>query len=208
MEHLAWPGAVTVIVLSIFAMLLFRSELKNFFSRLHEVGWMKLLAHPPTVPQEAKEIIPKPSNVDALLKGFDNKMLVDFEDVIIEILKQNEINSSADRERYLIRHLASAWVTQFLEYVYNTIFGSQIQALQILNQNPTGLPVQLVKMWYDVGKAGLPEVYENWSFENWLNYLETSMLISVSGESVQITAFGNEFLRYLVQNQKTTAKLG
>jgi hypothetical protein len=208
MEHLAWPGAVVIITLGVFAMLLFRVQLKGFFSRLHEIGWMKLLAHPPAVPQETKDIIPKQSKVDALLKGFDNKMLLDFEGVVLQILRDNEVIEPADRERVLLRYLANAWVSQFLESTYNSIFGSQIQALHMLNQNPNGLQLELIKVWYEVGKAGYPAAYENWPVEKWIGWLQTSMLVTVNGDVITITAFGNEFLRYLVQGQKSMNKLG
>lgn len=164
-----------------------------------------------TKQDEAKEVAAKPSAADELLKSFDNQLLVEQENLITNFLNEKDIKNAAERERVLTRYLASSYIISRFEGIYRSIFGSQLRALEVLNTSvPEGLPLVAVEAWYEVGTAGYPKMYGDgaYTFEQWLGYMRRMTLVSTVDMHVHITVFGNEFLKYLVQNTYALDKTG
>lgn len=157
--------------------------------------------------------VAKPSAADELLRSFDNQLLVEWEGIITSFLNEKQILDHGERERVLKRYLASSYIVNNFEAIYAGIFGSQLQALQMLNQNPgNGLPTTTLEGWYQVGVAGFPHVYgtngENYAFGQWLGYMYRQVLITMMGTDAHITIRGQEFLKYIIQNSYALDKLG
>jgi hypothetical protein len=96
----------------------------------------------------------------------------------------------------LVKHLA---VTQLLlraESTYRTIFGSQIALLKFLNISGGGTREQLAE-FYENAKAHFPKLYDNYSFDQYLHYLLTQILITQHDERYFITVAGQEFLKWM-----------
>jgi len=95
------------------------------------------------------------------------------------------------------------------ENLYNLIFGSQIFLLQDLNAvYATGRPLERAKQFYENAVKTFPPVYENYSFDQWLDFLVNSGVVIREPNSVKITEEGRDFLRYLVQVGKEILKQG
>jgi len=96
----------------------------------------------------------------------------------------------------LIKHLA---VTQLLlqaEVTYRTIFGSQIALLKFLNTSGGGTKEQLL-LFYETARVRFPQLYETYSFEQYLQYLLTYGLVLVRDGRYFTTVAGQEFLKWL-----------
>jgi hypothetical protein len=157
--------------------------------------------------------VAKPSAADELLKSFDNQLLVEQEKLISDFLSEQRVVDSRERERVLTRYLASSYLVSRFEAVYMGIFGSQLQAIQMLNQKPgVGMPTEAVEGWYKVGVAGYPELYgkngEHYAFGQWLSYMYRWTLVTMVGTTVHITVAGQEFLKYIVQSSYSLDKTG
>jgi len=140
---------------------------------------------------------------------FDNQMLLTQEGIVRDTYLKN-VNNPADRERVLVRHFAWFCIVFAFESTYNSIWGSQLQALRALNESgANGIQEDDLKLWYEVGKAGYPDRYANYPFENWLKYLHGNALVEMGPlHQIYITPLGNEFLVYLVRNRYTMNKDG
>ena len=93
------------------------------------------------------------------------------------------------------------------ERTYGLIFGSQISFLQQMNGGP--LTIEHAREFYDRAKAAFVEVYKNYSFEQWLNFMESFILLSKTADGrLAITARGRGFLSYLTENGYTIQRAG
>jgi hypothetical protein len=148
------------------------------------------------------------SGADELLARFDNALIREQEDSIRQELNNNRVDNPTEREKVLVRHLAVAVTYSRFEQVYYTIYGSQIRVLQALNAAGSSHKDN-VKAYYDLACLSAPSFYSNYSFDQWLNYMQSRMLLRIDGgDMVSITVFGREFLTFLVQEGRSIEKLG
>jgi len=96
----------------------------------------------------------------------------------------------------LVRNLAETRLQAGHEFVYNRIFGSQIVGLRRLSEMGT-TTVEAARQFFVPYAEAHPEVYATYGFEGWLGFLVSSFLVTRTGEALQITEFGRDFLRYL-----------
>lgn len=189
----AWP--IVVLILGVVAIIVLRDPLPRLIGRADvtvEKWGVKAVIGPQKQSQEASP----PSQ--ELLGMFDKVLLKDQESLIDSLLDKQGIERGPNRERELLTLLSGAVLVNGFEGTYFRIFGSQLGALQALNSAPSGLPTETLRPWFDLGAAMSPEVYTNYSFEQWLTFLQTSVLIVRNGGMIQITVRGRSFLKYLV----------
>jgi hypothetical protein len=111
-------------------------------------------------------------------------------------LKKLNINQE-EQVNILVRHLAVTQLCHRAEFIYRTIFGSQIILLKFLNTSGVGTKAHLSQI-YEIAKSQSPEVYANYSFEQYLHYLLTWILITTpDNEQYFITIAGQEFLKWM-----------
>lgn len=202
MEFLTWPAVV--LVLGVVAIFVFRQPITRFLDRAQKIGKSGIEA---TASAQASGVEVKPSPADELLKAFDNALLVQREEFIRKELDRLRISTGTDRERVLIRLLAALSLVQAFERTYTLIWGSQISALQFLNSAGT-VRAEFLRPGYDQAAARDPDLYRTYTFDQWLNFLQASVLVVRSGESVTISLEGREFLKYLLQQGYSLYKLG
>jgi hypothetical protein len=135
---LAWP--LCVCIAALIAVLIFRKEISRFIERTRTITKEGVTTEAPGS-QEVTSA-PKASSAEKLLKGFDNQLLVEQENLITNFLKEENVHG-AERERVLVRFLAAAYIVNRFENTYRSIWGSQFRALEMLNvSEPQGVPHQ------------------------------------------------------------------
>jgi len=122
-------------------------------------------------------------------------------------LDEAESTLNINRETALLRALARSNLREHFERTYRHIWGSQLHALQKLNSVVTS-NTGVLKPFYDLAATQHPSVYENYSFDEWLRFLEGQSLLILRDDIVEITMEGQEFLKYLVDQRLDTDKLG
>jgi hypothetical protein len=200
---LAWP----VVVMS--ALLIFRTRINQLLERVIKVGPKGFEAAPP-VKQGAGTglVLVAPSAADKLLEEFDNKLLVEAEKVITDFLDNHHV-AEPERQKVLIRYLAAVSISQRFERTWYWIWGSQLKMLDALNSiKPNGLSAESLNKFYENGKNTSPELYTNYTFDQWLTFLKTWVLVREDNGIIRITLAGEEFLKYLVQTGLTANKNG
>jgi hypothetical protein len=135
---------------------------------------------------------------------------------VLPIVQEQEKLIRADIERLriapleltdlLIRHLA---VTQLLlraEFLYRTIFGSQIAVLKAANTFGPRERTHLLQ-FYEKAKCDFPLLYGSYPFEKYLQYLLLQgLLIEDPDGKYAITTAGKEFLKWLTDVGATESK--
>jgi hypothetical protein len=199
---LDWPTAATIV--AVVLAVIFRRELGQLISRTKKVGATGLETYdastPPTQPER--------KGVEEFIRSFDNPLLVEAEAAIAKDLKDRNINSPADRERTLIRALASQNILGHFERVANSVWASQMLLLRFANTQAAGVPLADAKLFYDDAKSKFAAWYENYTFERWLGFLESHKLIQNSNGTLLISAAGREFLKYHVHTGRSGPNYG
>jgi len=102
-----------------------------------------------------------------------------------------------ERENFTVRFIATGLIAVIYERVWLTIYRSQVLALEALNQRV--LRREQVKEFYDVAALESPNVCAGYSFDQWLSYLKSEILVlDIPGDSLGITIRGKDFLKYMV----------
>ncbi len=190
----AWPWPVVALIFGIIFLLIFKKPLSRLIDRTEKIGKKGVKARK-SARDAQKETPLQQSQANELLRQFDNVLLTETEEII---RKGMEDVPTADRERVFIRYVAGLWILQWFERAYAYIFGSQIATLQELNSKST-IDTSIIKLWYDQAAAQAPDVYEKYSFQQWLSFLEAWNLITQTDEqNLSITVAGREFLKFLI----------
>jgi len=197
-----WPSAV--IVLGIVAMVLFRRPLGMAIQRVRKVS--KEGVEVSVEAGQKTEETPR-RNVDDLMKAFDSPLLLEQEKRIRNDLQSKGLQGSADAVNVLIRHLAAFQIGYGFEVTYPLIWGSQLLILQNLNSNPLGNTLTALHAFYEIAANQHPAVFAGYAFENYIAFLESTGLVSRTGDRLTITLAGREFLSYLARTGKSTVKL-
>jgi hypothetical protein len=204
-EILNWP--LVGLILGLVIIFVFRPSINNLFGRIRSVTRHGFEAGPPG--QQAAGEDKNRSAAAELLKVFDNALLLKNEESILQDLHERKITGQEEREKILTRFLAASYLELFFERAYTAIFGSQLGTLQVLNASePTGLSTDAMRAFYDMAASTEPEIYQSYSFEQWLSFLRTWNLVLVEPERVRISLEGREFLRFLMQKGYSLYKRG
>jgi hypothetical protein len=210
MSIINWP--LTGLILGLVFLLVFRKPIESLLSRTKKIGAQGIEAEAlqVTTPQETPKIDPlatAPAVADDLLLESDSPFVREIESLIRQTAKA--YTDSGNRERVLVHYLAATAIRWLFERAYGLIFGSQLSLLRILNERP-GLPTDEVRTYfYDTAVSTYPHTYANYSFDQWLSFMTSQVLVCVKDGRVHITIRGREFLKFLIQEgYPTTTKAG
>jgi len=192
-EVLPWWPAVLLISIWIF-----KDEIKNLFARITSIEssmlGIKTTDHPQSGPSEGKqwlEVMKDRTDIPPVyLSAIDEKS---------EMIKRYlGINEPTPNEERLSTAAASFACALAVEKAYRAIFSSQVEALNMIGSYGSSVPIKHIREIYLAAKNKSPEVYESYTFEQWLEYLEAFELIVVTAEDVALTDLGKAFIPHLV----------
>lgn len=194
--------AVVVIVLGIIFMGIFHRKIGELLDRAEGIGFwkwkMNFNSKQPRATDDDRAKI-----VEELTRGLDNDLVREFED---DIQKGLTALSDKDQIKVLRRHYAATRIAYYFQEVYSIIWGSQLSALEFLNSNTA--PRESLRPFYVAGASQYPSIYTNDSFDRWLGFLESQLLIKNGGGQMGITIRGREFLTYLTNVGLSKIKAG
>ena len=203
MEVFAWPLAVTVIAFG--AMLIFWKPTARFLDRVKKIGMTGIEAAGAGAQDTSKSEV-GPSVANDLARQHDDPLLVKREDSI-----RTELGLGADhtpKETKLFGMIAAQAIALQFENTYRTIFGSQLNALVIINAAPGGVQFGDIEDLYNQAAAQHKAFYETYNGEQWLAYMERESLSIRKDDRIHITLEGTAFLKYIIHRGYTLYKSG
>jgi hypothetical protein len=208
MQYLAWPLGITIIV--IVGMVIFKAPLERLIDRTKKITKSGLdTTTPTTAASQETGIERRATGAEEMLEPFVNSLVLEHEEAIRKELNNRRVDDPAERERVLIRHLAASVIYNRFDQIYQYIFGSQISALQELNPIGTMAKDDLETTYMLAAAITAPEFYQNYSFDQWLNFLSIHGLVRMDDvDKVTITVAGREFLKFLIQDGRSFSKNG
>lgn len=147
-----------------------------------------------TINQEIRKV----SNVERALGLFRPETIESFKNAV-ELESDIEQTLSAEQKIEAIKNYAiTLYIIKHFEQLYFAIYGSQLQILQHLNTLPQETK-DSIKRYYDYAVEQYPKFYENYTYEEYINFLFSSSLITEKNGSIGITIMGVDFLKYLTE---------
>jgi len=199
----AWPAAVLIAAIAF--MLIFRGPISSLINRIREVtrDGIRTGVEPQQQSPDARR-----AQIEELMNAFDSPSMKNQEAEIQRDLDHRGLHNDPETVRVLVRHLAATQIQAFFERTNSTIWGSQLAVLEVLNSQTTPIAATLIRPVYEKKKNEYPLAYANYTFENWLGYLEASRLVeNIQGSGYQITQLGREFLTYLTATGRTQVRM-
>jgi len=194
LESFAWPIVVTVLGFGF--MLLFRRPVAALVERTKKVGKSGLETfESPQLPAPAD----KPDALAEFMGTYDNPLLREQEAAITADLKTRGLTEPSAAQKALIRSLAGTQILLLFERVQSLIWASQIALLTYLNSRPAGATLAEVRPFYDDAVQKFPPFYQGYSFDSWVTFLQSWMLLERQGDSVALSKAGREFLKWRIE---------
>ncbi len=144
-----------------------------------------LLGQNPKISFDAKEFF---------ARAYYSPVTAEVENNIKIIAQQNAPN---DKEAFYARFIGVGAIAYQHEVTWYTIFKSQLSLLAELSARGI-IPLADVKKHYDKAAVEYPRLYATYSFDQWMNYMQSRLLIiKYQSDMVDITHGGKDFLKFV-----------
>ena len=132
-------------------------------------------------------------------EGFDPSLVNPLKNSITDILKLNNDSSHEEKLERLLNYSAESELIIKYEQLHSGLRKSEKDVLLYLNTSAgkTASLQVLKERYYDPAAQKNPGLYQNYSFEQFINFLEKQRLIQKSDtDNCKLTIYGRDFLVY------------
>ena len=211
LKTIAWP-TVSLIVLFVL-----KAPISDLIRRIKKIGYDKAGIETESINTQKDKKDKKPidflsresnnKNIEKALALFKPETIEYFENAIKLETNLESYKEPTDRVNVLYRYSQALYLIMHFNRIYERIFGSQIRLLQILNGSQRE-DKRSLKVFYDSVKDRNPSVFENYPYDQYLEFLKSNDLIlfEPNGE-IKITILGRDFIKYIVETGLSTEKL-
>jgi hypothetical protein len=105
----------------------------------------------------------------------------------------------ADREAFFTRFIGVGLVSYLHDMTWAYIFKSQLLVIKEVNRRSGYImPLSDAKVYYDSAVLEYPQVYANYSFQQWMDYMYSQqLLIKHPSDMLELTHRAKDLLKYL-----------
>jgi hypothetical protein len=196
-DALIWPAivAICIILLGVVAIFALRPALLRLVDRTAKISRDGAIFERPQ--EDAKRQKPVAS-FEEIIKLPVSPTVLDREEKIKQNLQAIPLKSDAERIAVLIKASAVSRVEMEFINISNLIFGSQLNLLARLVGTPAGIPYSDAEAIFKQAQADSPDLHGKRTLDEWLRYLLNSNVITAQNNRIDITQYGKDFLKYLV----------
>ena len=202
-EALAWP--LVGLVLGLVAIATFRGPIVRQIERITRAGREGVSFERPQDPapprseaQSFADLMRQPISATVLAR----------ENAVAQQLSALSLKTDAERIAVLERVVASVNIDLEFTRIAHMIFGTQLAFLVQLSGTREGLRVSDAQAAYSSAVARYPDFYKERPFEHWLGYLVAANLVRHEKEVLDITQYGTDFLKFLVDARLAYDRFG
>jgi hypothetical protein len=201
-DALIWP-AVTL-MLGIVAILALRGALVRLVDRISRAGKDGVSferrqeeAEPKSEQLSFAEIMKHPISASALQREKN----IQSELTSLKLTEQERVS-------VLVRGIAISRLELEFNVASNAIFGSQIGLLIQLSGKREGISNHQANVIFAEAQKNFPDLHGGRNVDEWLRYLEVSNLIAIHDGQIDITQYGTDFLKYLIEARLAYNRFG
>ena len=202
-DILIWPAVA--VVLGICALFILRAPLVRLIDRITKAGKEGISFDRA---QERGEQQPPPLSFDEIMKQPISATALDREGSIQHQLQAFALRSDTEKVSVLTRALATTRIELEFNSLSHNIFGSQLGLLVQLSGTRMGLSKVQAETALEQAKTAYPTLHGEKTFDEWFRYLASNNLVSVQGDKIDITQYGTDFLKHLVDARMTYNRYG
>jgi len=199
LDTLKWPIILLIVIL------IFRKPLINLINRVTKVGYGNKSLEAKQQATATEKKTEEVSSIDLAVGFFRTDTIDMFKEAIANESKVETLNTPEEKIDRLTNYGCLLYIMRHFDIIYNDIFGSQIRILEHVNSH-SGQSKESVKFFYDNAKKNNPKFYENYSYEEYLNFLFNYTLLREDNNILNITFLGVDFLKYLTESNKDVNK--
>ena len=192
-EAFAWPAVG--LLLGLVVIFTFRGPIVRKIERITRAGKDGVTFEHP---QDAEPLQSETLSFDQLMKQPISATVLEREKVASTQLSKLPLKTDAERIAILVRVFATANVELEYTRIAHAIFGSQLNLLVQLAGTRHGVRQSIAESLYANATVRYPELYAERPFTVWLAYLQSSNLLTSHDTRLDITQYGTDFLKFLV----------
>lgn len=211
LKVIAWP---IVVLITIY---LLKESLRDLIKRIRKIGNDSVGIEASASSEQSSvsntnplSVLSKKSSNETIEKAlglFNQETLVYFKEFVKTETQLESITNHEERESTLFRYSQVLYLILHFNRIYSHIFGSQLDLLQALNGSPNETRESL-RVFYTNAKSQNPKFFENYSYEQYLEFLRQNNLIRIDNTNkVEIMDLGKDFLKYIIETGLTMEKL-
>lgn len=196
------PWSFAVVLIVVIAMIIFRKPITEKILQVKKAS--KGGVDFDTEQSKGKVPPSLAKTADDLIRDYDGPMVREIENDF-----KTRLEGMPDSEKIkALSRLFAAGVWSYLAInTYRLIFGSQISALDFLNTQDK-IPRESLRPFYAAAAAQHPDFYQNYSYDQWIGFLESHVLVRHEADLIYITVRGRDFLQFLVKDNLSRVKPG
>lgn len=191
-----WPVAILIILV------LYRQPLVDLLAtRSVKVGTTGVEIGAPAQATQTPASVSSPESITtahAESFGPEYQALAALIDKLIEasipvVMVQQNMSRDAALKYIAVSNAGNA----YLEKASRFIFGSQLDAIDLVNGAKGPVKIDKIRALYTKAQSELPEFYKNYDFDQWLGFLTSRQLVEVHGDDVVSTPGGIALIPYM-----------
>jgi hypothetical protein len=159
-------------------------------------------------PQEAVEIKPALLSFVEIMKEPISASILKREKTVQSQLQAFNLKNEEEKISVLARALATSRVELEFHKISKMIFGSQVTLLVQLSGTHNGITRQQAEAIFNQAQTTFPDLYSGKKFDEWLSYIHSSNLITSVENKIDITQYGTDFLKFLVDSRMAYNRYG
>ncbi|MDW9643964.1 hypothetical protein GOB48_19435 [Sinorhizobium meliloti] len=119
-----------------------------------------------------------------------------------QVNEQLKVYPAEERIPSLVKVLAEAQTERFFEFIWGQIYGSQLNALALLQQHDGSVAMADARTYFDEKVVPInPGYLSAYGFDRWLNYLLTTEVVQLKGDRLELTTTGSDFLNFTIRRK-------
>lgn len=201
---LNWP--LSALIFGVFALWMFRADIGTKIRGITRAGKDGVSFERP---QEGG------GDAQSPLLPFEEVMKLPMSPTAIDREKfvENKINelgfkTEAEKTAAMIRIFAITRIEFEFNNIAHSIFGSQVSLLVQISGTRNGVTKQEALAIFEQAQKNYPDVYSNRSADEWFGFLINSHLVAFIEDRIDITPYGKDFLKHLVDTRQTHQRYG
>ena len=207
---LKWPAALIAIVF--FLVVKLKSSIEFLVRGIKSVKYGQISAEVgPNVQDNEKTTLVSTGReetdilTDKELYSFSSDIIERAKTILEGDLKINSLQDQTAKLDRLYKYCQALLIHRMYERLYNSIYGSQLYILDALNTYGTARK-DVFKPFFDSAVARHPDFYGTYSYDDYFDFLVRMELVSESKGVYRITNIGRDFLKFIIETNKTINK--